>query len=311
MSAPAADFSGTVVVKMPFQLDVSGLTAELFGETASSGGFPIYVREPLPLVNLYDAATGAALIHYVQDICENSFTSVVNLAKVYNVKSDLLGALNHNAGYDVTKKGFNNLYMNSAPTPSYSTANNGGANTWLRYYSIEDFVLSYIANLIFGHPGALAPIANDSSIRADITAKVAAQMEKIYPLKGLAVDDATKPEYQDMSGVLLGMEADLTSTRYVRPEGMTAAQLNNIVQQFMNQAPARFIAGDKGVLQPLKFKAGDGLKIEMRIRDTSYKLSTPATNPTATANNAMFGANQAQTKKLNDNSLWKLEYTIA
>jgi hypothetical protein len=306
MSAPATDFSGSVTVNMPFQLDVSGLTAELFGEVNDWYGHPIYTAWNLYLPNWYDSATGASLIHYVQDLCENSFTTVMNLAKVDGARQDLINTLNLGAPYDVNERGRRIVYLASSPYTSWNPEANGGATTWLNYYSINDFILSYIANLIFGHPGALAPIANDSSIRDSITSKIHAQMNKIYPVKGAAVDNALKPEYQDMSGVLSGLAADLVSSRGARPYGMTQANMNNIVQQFMNQSPARFMANDKGVLQPLKFQIGDTIAIHMSISKTSYKLHTPATHAGNTANNALFNPTQGQTKNFNENTLWTL-----
>lgn len=307
MSAPASaiEFNGSVTVKLPFELDVSGLTAELFGEKVDLVGDPIYVVNATSASNFYNPVTGASIIHYVQDISENTFTAVLNLAMTNNAKAAMISTVRTREGeeYDLSKLGWSGLDCTQL---SY-----GWSAPYRHFYSIEDFVLSYIAHKIFGHPGALAPIQNDSTIRVTISQQYIAGIKKLDGKKGAAVDDATKPAYQDMSGVLAGIAADIASTRTEQPGAMSAADVNQVVQQFMNQSPGRFTYGDKGVLNPLRFNAGDKIEIRMNLSGTKYKLYTGGTNAAGvTDHNSMIPSGGPSTIDINDNSVFRLIFNL-
>jgi hypothetical protein len=246
MSSPADVSTNPISLLFPLYFDVSGVDVELFGQLVELSGVVIPVITTIPATSFFDGS--AAYISYRQDISENIFSADISRAFALNIAQDISASLFLVDGstYDVTKRGVQHIDA-SAAFP--------GVNDGFRYYnSIQDFVLSYFANKILGHPGALAAISNDSTIRATSTALFAAE----------------------------NIAFKLSSAS--REEGsLTDDDAKAIVQQVINQDLARFNNVDKRAdgFTPLPLYAGDKIYMQVRLYNNSYSLKTPVTNPSA------------------------------
>ncbi len=147
----------SVTVKLPFTVDVSGLAAELFGESYDLCGTVLHVTTPIPVSALYNSATNRAWLNYIQLDNENKFEAYVN----NTLANSLINAIKQSlyladgATYNVAWLGVDHITTYGAFTDTDAKSN--------QYYCIQDFVLSHLANAIFGHPLALAPIAKHTT----------------------------------------------------------------------------------------------------------------------------------------------------
>jgi hypothetical protein len=246
MPSPADPNTNSISLLLPLYFDVSGVNIELFGQLVELSGVILPIMTPIPSDNFFDGS--AAYISYRQDISENIFNADISRSFALRIAQDISAALFmvEGATYDVTKRGVQHIDA-SAAFP--------GVNDGFRYYnSIQDFVLSYFANKILGHPGALAAISNDSTIRASVTTLF------------------------DASGITFKLSSAS------REEGsLTDDDAKAIVQQVINQDLARFNNIDKREdgFTPLPLYAGDKIYLQVRLYDNTYSLRTPATNPSA------------------------------
>ena len=301
MAAIGTNLNAGIVVKMPFVLDVSGLAAELFGEAFELTGTPITVGNTLSVANFYDSATGAGWLHYLQAENEDSFDAYVNRDKSEACELDISGALKIEEGltYDV------NVARDNLDCSGAFPAETGG---WTMYHSLEDFVISWFANKILGHPGALAAISNDSYLRA--------QAELAFQTGILAMEGAASCALSVSGLASLGSD-DVTAGKIATgpANGMTAADLNLVVQQIMNLAPARFENNDRGYLYPVQWYAGDKIQIKLSMVGNSYKVAanapagTTVTTPDARASGGVF-VNSANSGNISDEE-FVLEFTMA
>ncbi len=315
MSAPL-DASGAgvdglngpnVTVKMPFNVEIDALNAELFGQEVTIEGTIINVTEPLTLANIYDSAAGEAWLHFLQAEDEDTFAVYVNQAKADEFAGDISGVLHIGDGtvYDPTNNGVDHLDASGvwADNPSVT-------DPWLKYASLQDFLMGYFAAKILGHPGALAVISNDSSLRSSFTNKYTNGMLAVRGATGACF--ASLPTQVDVSGV-----ADAVGSASGETNGLTAADLNVIVQQIMDAAPDRFTNGDRGVLLPVQWKSQDKIQIQLHCKDNTYQLKNPASTSSqgvlsVTAQTAANGASLptgAQVALTNDK--YVLQFTIA
>jgi hypothetical protein len=238
----AADASNNpVTIYMPMTFELSGMNVKLFGQKFDMSGTIIVCTNKLAASKFYvDDNSGASWLSYNQDASENNFSAFLgSVATISGIIDAIKTALNFEAGssYDPTKRGRTDLSAASVfPT--------GGA-TWTNYHSLQDFVLSYFANHILGHPGALAAISNDSEIRGNINTKF--------------------PE------VLAEMQTMSEDRRKV------------IIQQVMNQDLSRFEEADKGQTQPLKLLANDKLLLQIVLRENTYSLQNTLYAPESLA----------------------------
>lgn len=244
MSTPADTATNPVNLLMPIYFDVSDVNVELFGQLVELSGVVLRVIPTIPAVNFFDGSN--AYISYRQDISENIFSADISRAFALNIAQDMSAALYLWEGttYDVTKRGVEHIDASAAFV---------GVGDSFRYYnSLQDFVLSYFANKILGHPGALAAISNDSTIRG--------QASGIFAPENIA--------------------NKLSSAS--REEGtLTDDDAKAIVQQVINQDLARFNNIDKRAdgFTPLPLYAGDKIYVQMRLFNNTYSLKTPAGNP--------------------------------
>jgi hypothetical protein len=233
--APIDVTLNNVTIYIPMTYELSGADVELFGQQYTMSGDRIVVKDTLNVASFYEAGVGAWL-KYKQGAAEDDFTAgPKDAAKAAAIKTDVVAAVHIADGtsYDSSKKGSDKLDC-SGVFP-------GMEATWRNYHSLQDFVLSYFANNILGHPGALAAISNDSVIRAKVTADFPPVLNEMATM----VEDKCKV----------------------------------IVQQIMNQDLARFNLDEKEVYQPVIFRAGDKVILQLCLKDNTYSLKTPAGSP--------------------------------
>ncbi len=275
-----AGLDNRVNIYMPFNVVVDELTAELFGKAVDLSGTEIIVADEIPVNMLYDADASEGWLHFLQALDEDTFEVYVNRSKVEDVSGAFAAALYLEAGeeYDPTNNG----------SPHLDASGAFGADvgeTWYNYNSLQDFLMGYFAKKILGHPGALAAISNDSSLRAAYTAKYKAGMRAIEGEAASAI--SAVPAQLDASGVASVIVSDEPDN------GLTQADLNIIVQQMMNQAPERFSTevGDRGTLQPVQWKDGDKIYVQLKLANNNYQLNQTA--PTSDTHGVLLGVNNA------------------
>ncbi len=301
--AVAALNGPSVSVYMPFNIELDEMTAELFGQAVDLSGTIIKVNDTVPVSALYDAAASAGWLHFLQAADEDAFSVYVNQAKAEDVSGALATALYISEGesYDPTNKGVAHLDASGAFGDAVGEA-------WYNYNSLQDFLMGYFARKILGHPGALAAISNDSTLRAAYTTKYHAGMNAIYGGAGAAVADV--PAELDVSGVTAAL-VGVT----VPANGLSSADLELIVQQMMNQAPDRFAdVGDRGTLCPVRWAEGDKIYVQLYLKDNKYKLNTGA--PSGAAHPVLLNATNATgvtgggVETAIENDYYVLEFTI-
>ncbi len=284
MPSPADSATNAVSILFPIYFDVSGLNAELFGQSYDVSGQIIKVKEKLPEASFYVSGTDA-LIAFRQDTSENIFEVDITRSKALLVASDISASLHlaEGAAYDVTKRGVQSLDCEGVTGFSLATA---GAN-FNKYNSIQDFIVSYMAYKVLGHPGALAAISNDSVIRGNASSIMAASVV-----------------------------ADKLSSSSKAEGSMTDNDAKAIVQQVMNQDLSRFNKEDKRAdgytLLPLL--AGDKIYVQLRMSNNTYSLKQSVANPTTittgVVNSASASASGTATAIPSENDQYLLEFMI-
>jgi hypothetical protein len=259
--------TNNVSVLLPIYFDVSGINSELFGQLVDVSGTVMRVRDKLPVSSLYDAS--GALISFRQDSIETQFE--IDISNVYarRLARDISGSLHIAEGehYDITKRGVDHIDASLVFVAADVT------DAFKKYNSIQDFVVSYFANKILGHPGALSAISNDSSIR-EMVSNMFAQSVIEYKLSS-----STKTE-----------------------GSMTDNDAKGIVQQMMNQDLARFDVVDKRAdgYTPLPFAPGDLVYIQVRMSNNSYTLHNTLANPSSLSFGTLTPANASAGEVAND-----------
>lgn len=228
-----------VLVKIPLTFDLSNIDVQLFGQSFTISGNVIVVTDPIMTTSFYNADATTAWIEYKQDISENNFRAQIkDQSSAIAIEDDIKAAvyLTDGSTYDVTRKGIKNL-------DASAIFQDGG--DWDKYHSLQDFILSYFADKILGHPGALAAISNDASIRT----KVSQQFPVIL--------------------------------QQLRDFGEDEDKIKLIVQQIMNQDLRRFDTDEKGVYEPLRWYDGDRVHVQIALLENTYSLKTPASDPSS------------------------------
>jgi hypothetical protein len=244
-----------VSVYMPFNLEMDDMTADLFGEKMDISGTIIKVNREIPVDVLYSGEDG--WLKYLQQGDEDSFEGYVNSDMAPDVITEINTSLYLDEGtnYDPNNKGVENIDASGAFP-------NVGSETWQNYANIQDFVLAYFANKILGHPGALAIISNDSALRRGIGMRFNSALHTMNGAQDRAITSnmTTLDDLQNING-------------HGTSGGIGKTDIELIIQQFMNQAPDRFTTGDRGTLQPLEWKVGDKMYIQLYLRDNKYQLN--------------------------------------
>ncbi len=217
---------------------------ELFGQLVELSGVIIPVIPTIPAASFFDGS--ASLIAYRQDVSENIFSADISRTFALQIAQDVSAALflQEGATYDVTKRGVQHLDA-SGVFP--------GVDGTFRYYnSLQDFILSYFANKILGHPGALAAISNDSTIRS-MTSTIFSATNIAFKLSSESLEEGS----------------------------LTDDDAKAIVQQVINQDLSRFNNIDKREdgYTPLPILPGDKIYIQIRLYDNTYSLKSVVSNP--------------------------------
>lgn len=277
------DAGVSCVVKMPFALDVSGLAAELFGQEFDLTGIEIDVSANVGVGHFYNGTAG--WLHYLQAEDEDNFDVYVNRDLCDAAISDISGALRIVDGetYEVDQ---DDDYRDVLQCGGVFSQN----NRWDKYHSLQDFVVSWFAYKILGHPAALAAISNDSYLRKEAKA---AYENGIAAMRGA---DSAAVSVTGISGEKTS-EAVSEAVNFTTggpSNGMEMADLRFIVQQLMEQAPARFIGADRGYLLPVPWYTGDEIHIQMNMVGNTFQIATTnqatsgATEPDGRAKDGVF-----------------------
>jgi alpha-tubulin suppressor-like RCC1 family protein len=262
--------TANVSVTIPITFTVSGVDVNILGQLFTMAGIKINVNNTASVSGFYDPS-GYSWIQYKQGANEDDFTAgVKDFSGAVAVKNTLLKALNISGGsiYDAARQGTTNLDCSAVFV--------GHQSKWTNFHNLQDFVLSYFANKVLGHPGALAAISNDSQIRANVT-----------------------------NGFPLALEELKT---------MQEDKLKSIVQQMMNQDLARFNGDEKDVYNPLKFRAGDKVIMRMILADNTYSLKSPAGNPSSVVGGVTTAQSASATTtsvNIGSNDDYLLVFTLA
>ena len=190
----------TVRITIPITYTISGIDAQILGQLFTMAGTKIIANNTLSASNFYDV-NGYSWIQYKQGPTgvsgEDDFMAgIKDISAARNIKSDILSSLHISDGttYDATRQGTANL--------DCSAVFLNQSSKWYNFHNLQDFILSYFANKLLGHPGALAAISNDSEIRSNVTTGFTSSLNEL--------------------------------------QTMTEDKLKSIVQQMMNQDLARF-----------------------------------------------------------------------
>jgi hypothetical protein len=290
---------------MPFTVDICGLTAELFGAAVTLCGEIITVDKKILVSKFYQGDLSEGWMHYVQSASEDTFEAYINNNFATPLITAFEDAVNKTAGatYNLAHKGLKNLDV------SGTSLGWGPVGPYAQFHSLQDFVLSYLANAIFGHPGALAPIKNDSALRAAIGSKFSAGLEALRGATGVSLDlnqTAIDAVNADASGAVLAIAGVATAAVTANlgvPRGIDSSGAIAVVQQMMNLDPARFSEDNKGKLVALHFESGDKIDLQIRLHSNSYKLfgtqlvdASTAAEDTVIPASAMLGATNAGTE---------------
>jgi hypothetical protein len=281
MSSPADSTTNAVSILFPIYFDVSGVNAELFGQGYDVSGQIIRVREKLNPASFY-VNENNSYISFRQDTNEDIFQVDISAGKAAEISQDISASIHlfEGATYDVTKRGVDKLDCSGVT---------GFANTgdFTKYNSIQDFVASYFAYKVLGHPGALAAISNDSVIRSSASATFAATV----------------------------IAGKLSSS--VKAEGsMTDDDAKAIVQQVMNQDLARFNLIDKRAdgYTPLPLADGDKIYVQLRMSNNTYSLKQTVANPTTITTGIVSPASASASGSASaipsDNDQYLLEFML-
>jgi hypothetical protein len=281
-----------ITVNMPFTLDVSGVEAELFGEEIELSGQLVTVTNTVGLNHLFatDASGGVAWLHYLQGTNEDDFDVYVNREKSIDLVADISGTLEIGAGstYDEDLTEANRLNL---VTPSSVFPDSVGSY-WQKYKSLQDFVISWYANKILGHPGALAAISNDSFIRSETKDAFDAGITAVHGQDSAALVYSMLARVDDRVPEQSVADRVPITTGLYDAHGMSAADLQVIVQQMMNLNPGRFSLQDRGFLQPVRWMIGDKLRVQLGVLNAKYRVATNPTNstraPSARALNGVY-----------------------
>jgi hypothetical protein len=271
---PADSTANPVTIYMPMTFELSGIDVKLFGQRFDMSGTIIVCTNDLSASKFYvNDDISNSWLSFNQDASENNFSAFLgSVETISGIIEAIKTALNYTDGssYNVAHRALTDLDASAVFV--------GAGATWTNFHSLQDFVLSYFANHILGHPGALAAISNDSAIRNSINTKF--------------------PE------VLAEMQTMSEDRRKV------------IIQQVMDQDLSRFNEADKGTTQPLKLVAGDKLLLQIVLRDNTYSLQTTVyapdsvSNGVSSAQNGSLPANSGNAVAANPD-YYLIEFTLA
>jgi hypothetical protein len=276
-TTPVYDLSyHAVEIIIPVTIDASGGVVELFGDEAQRVEYQLTLKQTVSAGALYGGEL-SGLLMYIELSGESGptldGTDRDKLDVKFN-KADLSFATNfaqgvHNALCAPASTG---MIDASAVYTSVLSADQS-------YESFGDFVVSYIAQQVFGHPRATAAIANDSSIITRINAT-----ETINDAKWADAENSTNPTGDiviRLVQALRNLSDGLVSTNAAAGDVLSGRDgLRNMVKQMMLQDPARFAEErNELVWYALQFRAGDRLVFNIKLKGFTFNVQGTSGSP--------------------------------
>ncbi len=284
---PDMDYN-RVEVNLMTHIGTNNNAVSLFGASGEAISDDILTIETPVLASAFYLDASRGLIHYTEPGSDaDSFTAVsaaaIGAADASGVRAcatalvaSLHASLTESLSYQVGVAGVNASQI--FPVASYPVAADG--EQYQGYKTIGDFLVSYIAMNLFGHPAATVAISNDTAIKNRVN-----QTRTPVPLTdfvtGGAVDAAT-------SGFIA---LRLVQTLIYNSE----LNLKKIVSQVLNQDPRRLSSEDNNTsdFRPLMFRAGD--IVYMTVEFTGFSFSNAETGGVL-ANNVALGSKKVALK---------------
>ncbi len=285
-----------VTINLPTTVSIEGYGVELFGETVTLSGDLITVKTPLTRTAFHDPS-GTSYLYYIQDGSENMFDVYTFSTKGVAVRDSFKASLNLAAGtsYDKTKRGSNNIQA----VPAFPGITDASS---CHFHSLQDFIIGYFAYKVLGHPGAVAAISNDATLRSVATAQFNATAETLL---GSNIIVSSLPS-----------DADVLSGAWSRPANnnvsgaISMGEFRTIVEQMMSQDYTRFDNQDRNKLNPVEWQVGDKVRMQLRFTNNTYSISSalsqPSTGPVGVAQGPMPARSIAAA-----NDYYVLEFTLA
>jgi hypothetical protein len=276
-TTPVYDLSyNAVTIVIPITIDSSGGVVDLFGAEAEKVQYQLRLMTDVSASTLYDQTDGSGVLEYIES------------------SGDIVGPTTDDERRDTLDVRFNNLtpkglsmatsFANelhyalthsidaSAVYQSYSPADQ-------TYESFGDFVVSYIAQKVFGHPRATAAISNDNSIisRINATSDLSDYLwnndvESLNPTGNIVIRllhalRNLSSEEEGAAGNAAGkLQAD---------DGLVGRDaLRFIVKQMMLQDPARFsVERNEVEWLGLEFRPLDTLVFNIKLQGFSFNIA--------------------------------------
>ncbi len=288
-----------VTINLPTTVDVSTYNVELFGETVTLSGDLITVKDPLSLSAFHQAGVGSYL-YYLQDASEDRFDVYTYSVKAASVVQSFKDALHIGDGtsYDKTKRGANNLQATAA-FPDIADASS------CHFYSLQDFIVGYFAYKVLGHPGAVAAISNDATLRSSATTQF-----NLTAATLLGADTFSS----------IPTDAAVLSGSWSRPSGngaagaISMAELRTVIEQMMAQDYTRFDNQDRNKLNPIEWQSGDKVRMQLRFTGNTYSVSSSLSTLSANAAGTVSSSLPSGVPKrsiASPNDYYVLEFTLA
>lgn len=262
-----------VEVNLMTHVDTNNNAVSLFGASGEAISDDILTIETPVLASAfyYDASRG--LIHYTEPgASPDTFTAVsaaaIGASDASGVRAcatalvaSLHASLTQSTSYAVGVAGVNASQI--FPVASYPVAADG--EQYQGYKTIGDFLVSYIAMNLFGHPAATVAISNDTAIKSRVN-----QTRTPIPATDFMTGGAVANE---ASGFIA---LRLVQTLIYNSE----INLKSVVSQVLNQDPRRLSSEDNNTsdFRPLMFRAGD--IVYMTVEFTGFTFTNAETGGT-------------------------------
>ena len=267
-----------VTVIIPVTIDASGGVVELFGAEAELVKYQLTLKDKIAASTLY-VAEQEGLLEYIELSGEGGPTvdgaerdgldARFNKTSAGKALATLFAADLHSALCD---KVTGHIDASAVYT--------GVGSADQSYESFGDFVVSYIAQQVFGHPRATAAIANDSAIITRINAT-----ETINDAKWADGENSANPTGDiviRLVQALRNLSDGLASTNVAAGDVLQGREgLRNMVKQMMLQDPARFsIERNELEWYALQFRAGDRLVFNIKLKGFTFNVQGTSGSPT-------------------------------
>ncbi len=227
------DEINNVTVFIPLNVNISDFNLNIYGQSFEISGKLIIVNTKLKCSSFYDRDAGKAWIEYKQSNLEDDFRArIKDISSAEFIINDVIKSVYLEEGAVYNSDNLKKQHLDCSGVFKLDDT------TWNYYNSLQDFIISYFAYKILGHPGALSAISNDSIIRSDVTRE--------FPL-------------------------DIAEIKVLEED-----KVKSIVQQIMNQDLSRFNNGDKYDYVPLIWLPGDKIHIQIEIKDNTYTFKKSA-----------------------------------